>query len=77
MCGFTQLATLQFERKLQKCIKIGKTIFKIGFGEVYRWIYGLNHVLRLCLRIAVKILISDCISDDIPPQMKTLNTVIP
>ena len=34
------LATLQFERKLQKCIGIWITIFKISFGEVYPWIYG-------------------------------------
>ena len=39
MCGFMQLATLQFERKLQKCIRMGITIFKISFGEVYHWIY--------------------------------------
>ena len=35
-----------------------------------------NNVLRLHLRIAIK-LISDGIPDDIPPQMKILNTVIP
>ena len=29
MCGFIRLATLQFELKLQKCIRIGITIFKI------------------------------------------------
>ena len=28
-CGFMQLATLQFEWKLQKCIRMGITIFKI------------------------------------------------
>ena len=33
-----------------------------------------NQVLRLRLRIAIK-LISDGIPDDIPPQMKILNTV--
>ena len=38
-CGFMRLATLQFERKLQKCIRMGINIFKISFGEVYRRIY--------------------------------------
>ena len=33
-------ATLQFERKLQKCIRIWITIFKFSFEEVYRWIYS-------------------------------------
>ena len=28
-CGFMQLAMLQFETKLQKCIRMGITIFKI------------------------------------------------
>ena len=28
------------ERKLQKCIIVGMTIFKVSFGEVYRRIYG-------------------------------------
>ena len=34
-CGFMQLATLQFEKRLQKCIRIDITIFKIfiGWGE--------------------------------------------
>ena len=39
-CGFMQLAMLQFERKLQKCIRMGITIFIITFREVYRRIYG-------------------------------------
>ena len=34
-----RLATLQFERKIQKCIRMGITIFKISFREVYRRIY--------------------------------------
>ena len=29
MCGFMLLATVKFETKLQKCIRIGITIFKI------------------------------------------------
>ena len=40
MCGFMQLATLQFERKLQKCIRMGITILKLLFVEVYHQIYG-------------------------------------
>ena len=31
-CGFMWLATLQFELKQQKCIRMGKTIFKIWVG---------------------------------------------
>ena len=34
------LATLQFETRLQKCIRMGITIFKISFGELYRLLYG-------------------------------------
>ena len=35
-CGIIQNATLQFETKLQKCIRMGITMFKFSFGEVYR-----------------------------------------
>ena len=38
-CGFMQLGMLQFERKLQKCIRMGIALFKIYVGEVYHWIY--------------------------------------
>ena len=44
-CSFMWLAMLQFETKLQKCMRSGITIFKIliggggGGGGVYRWIY--------------------------------------
>ena len=34
-----RLATLQFETKLQKCIRMGITVFKLSFGAVYRRIY--------------------------------------
>ena len=37
--GIMRLAKLQFEMKLQKCIRMGITIVKILFGEVYRRIY--------------------------------------
>ena len=37
MCSFMQLATFQFELKLQKCIRMGITIFKIPLG---RYIVG-------------------------------------
>ena len=36
-----------------------------------------NFVLRRCVRRAVKNVISERISDKIPPQMKILNMVIP
>ena len=45
-CGFMRPATLQFERKLMKCIRMGITIFKITFWEIYRQITVGNHVLR-------------------------------
>ena len=40
MCGFMRLAMLQFETRLQKYIRMGITIFKISFEEVYRRIYS-------------------------------------
>ena len=43
-------------------------------GHIIQYTFA-NHVLRLYWRIAFKI-ISDCISDDLPPQMKILNTGI-
>ena len=54
MYGFMGLATLQFERKLQKCIRMGIPYSKSSFGEVFYWIYVGNHVLRLRSGIAVK-----------------------
>ena len=50
------LATLQFERKLQKCIRMGITIFKIF--HLGRYIVGYtlgNHVLRLRSRLPAKL----------------------
>ena len=38
--GFLQLATLPFETILQECIRMGITIFKILFGEIYCQIYS-------------------------------------
>ena len=35
-----RFATIQFERKFQKYIRMGTTIFKVSFEEVYRRIYG-------------------------------------
>ena len=35
MCDFMQLAMLQFEMRLQKCIRMGINIFKFSSGEVY------------------------------------------
>ena len=34
------IATLEFETKLKKSIRMGITIFKISFGEVCRLIYS-------------------------------------
>ena len=47
-----------------------------SFGEVYCRIYVRKHVLWLRSCIAIK-LISNHISEDIPPQMKFLNKVFP
>ena len=38
-CRIMRLAMVQFETKLQKCIRMGITIFNFAFGEVYRRIY--------------------------------------
>ena len=54
-CGFMRLATLQFELKLQKCIRMGITIFKISFGEVYRRIYVRKSRFTVSSRVAVKL----------------------
>ena len=65
-----KLAKLQFEKKLQKCIRMvvtGRYIVGYTVG---------NHILRLRSPVTLK-QISDRISDDIPPQLKILNTVIP
>ena len=56
--GFMRLATLQFETKLQKCIKMGIAIYsKFSFGEVhvYRRIYGRKSRFWLRSRIAAKL----------------------
>ena len=77
MCGIMRLATLQFETKLQKYIRMGITIFKI-------WIWGgissdIGSEITFYDDAGAELfnVISECISDDIPPQMKILNTVIP
>ena len=64
------LATLQFETGLQKCIRMGITIFKIfivgGISSDISWeimFYG-------SARKSMYNIISDLISDDIPRQMK-------
>ena len=50
------LATLQFERKLWTCIRMGITIFKIFiWGGLSLDIRFGNHVVRLRWRVAVKI----------------------
>ena len=63
-----RLATLEFEPKLQKCIRMGITIFIIFTLGIYvrksHFTAPLAHQRKR-------------ISDNIPPQMKNLNTVIP
>ena len=49
---------------------------KFLFGEVYRRIYDWKFSFKVTPSGAVNI-ISDHISDNIPPQMKNLNMVIP
>ena len=66
-CNFMQLPTLQFESKLQKCIRMGITILK-------NFIWG-GISSDICSGITFYG--SDRISDDIAPQMRILNTVIP
>ena len=56
---------------------MGIIIFKFSFGEVYRRIYVRKLRFTAPLMRRHKKEISDRISDDIPPQMKNLNTVIP
>ena len=61
MCGFPWFATLHYyEWKLQKCIRMGITIFKnIILGDILS-------------NIRSEITFYDRISDEIPPQMKML-----
>ena len=76
-CGFMRLATLQFETKLQKCIRMGITlIFKISFGEVYRRIYVWKSRLTapLARRRKTK---SQLYIQQYLPKSKISNTVIP
>ena len=49
MWGFMQLAMLQFEKKLQKCIRMGITVVKIFIwgGIIIRYM-SRNHDLHLC-----------------------------
>ena len=76
-CGIMRLATLQFEIKRKKNIRMGITIFKI-----FIW-GGISSDVRLestfygSTRTLPSNVISDRLSDDIPPKMKILNTVIP
>ena len=62
--------------KVKKYIRMGITIFKFSFVEVYRSIYGRKSCFTAPLSRRRKKK-SDGISDDIPPKMKNLNTVIP
>ena len=50
MCGFMWLIALQFETKLLKCIRMGITIFKFSFGEVYRSCVAVKLNLRPYIR---------------------------
>ena len=56
-CCITRLAKLQFEPKLQKCIRMGITIFKIFIWRS-RYIFGYtfgNHVLQLRSRVTINL----------------------
>ena len=74
-CGIVSLSTLQLEMKLQMCISMGLNIFKIfNLGGIRLDIRSiLRFMAPLARRDKTKF---DCISDDIPPEMKILNTVI-
>ena len=51
-----RLATAQFETKLQKCIRMGITIFKFFIWGDISFVYTFgNQVLRLRLRVVVKL----------------------
>ena len=68
--GFMQLATLQIEARLQKCIRMGIAIFKILIcggisSDIRSEITSYGSALA-----SLQNYISDCMSDDIPPQMK-------
>ena len=70
-----RLVMLQFEKKLQKCIRMGISIFKFSFGAVYHPIYiRKSHFSPLARHRKTKF---PTVSDDIASQMKILNTVIP
>ena len=75
MCGFMQRAMLKFETKLQQYIRMGITIFKIfTWGGVHVWSdIRLEITFYVSAHASPLNLISDHISDDIPPQMKILN----
>ena len=46
VCGSIRLATPQFQTKPQNCIRMGISIFKFSFGEVYRRIYVRKSLFR-------------------------------
>ena len=50
-----QHAVLIFEKKLQKCIRMGNPYSKFQFWDVYHQIYCQNHVLQLCGGISLDI----------------------
>ena len=63
-CGIMRLATLQFERKLQKCIRIGIAILE---RHIIGYTFG-NHVLWLRSRVAVKLHFRPYIRRSYPPN---------
>ena len=74
---FMWLATLQFEPKLQNSIRMGIAIFKIFIPEIILWYIRSKITFYGSARASPLHYISDHISDDIPAQMKILNTGIP
>ena len=76
-CCIMRHATLQFETKLQKCIRMGKPYSKFSFGEVYRLIYAWESHFTAPLPQHRKTKYPTVYLTNIPPQMKILNMVIP
>ena len=52
-------------------------MFKISLREVYRQIYGRKLSFTVTCKWNCKNVISDCISNDMPPQMKIWNYLNP
>ena len=69
MCCFLRLSSLKIETKLQRCIRMGITIFKIfiWWRHIIRFRFG-NHVLWLRLSISIKLNFRPYIRQDTSPN---------